>query len=268
MGYRIFMRCLSQVLRNWLAALKLSWFWMIVLLGVLSAASIAILASAQTALNRDTASSGIGMLVAVVVLVFILAVLGGSTIAVGWHRYVLREERIGWFVFLKREWPTGKYIWKTVRIGIILLIPGILFSYMLSSLVGSALQFGVDLATSVLFSSFVLLINLGISSVMTWLFFRLGVGLPAIAVGKSLSLLESFELTRGYSGSIFVASVLAIGLNFVPTVLTLIANAMFGESALTDIVALSGIPVAFISFFVSVGILTVLYGHLVEGRPV
>lgn len=264
MGYRIFMRCLGQVLRNWLAALKLSWLWMV----ILALAWVGFIAVSVASKQSAPDGGNVGFIAGVLLLI-VLALLAFATIAVGWHRYVLREEQIGWFIFLKSDWPIGPYIWKSLKITLVIVIPASIiaflvgmFSYML---LGVSEEASLNLTAQVV----LFLVNTLLSVGITWIFYRIGVGLPAAALGESkMSILDSLRITRDMGEAIFVAAFMSVVLNLLPQLLVLLVDAAFGLTWLTGLAALTVIPVGFISAFVGIGILTVLYGHLVEGRPV
>jgi hypothetical protein len=98
--------------------------------------------------------------------------------------------------------------------------------------------------------------------VLYWLWMRLALILPAAAVGRPMTLGESWRYTARASGAIFVAivilSALSIGAGFVLDLL------LPGGLVRT----VFDVVVTWISLMVGVSVMTTLYGHLVERRAI
>ncbi|MCP4318985.1 MAG: hypothetical protein GY789_24080 [Hyphomicrobiales bacterium] len=150
----------------------------------------------------------------------VIALVCGAAVAIGWHRYVLREEIPDRFYVLRREWPVMKYIWRGVMIGclsaiiawsLILLALSLLSPDFTELADPSTLQLG-DFAPS-------LIAMLAIGILMTWAVLHIGLILPATAVGQSMSMAESFRLARAFSGQLLITAILLVLFGSIPSVI-------------------------------------------------
>jgi len=244
MGYRIFELCLMQVWRNKWIALRMSWFWF------LTALACAFLMGMARALT-----GGPGALVLIASLVFIAVILIGVTaIAVCWHRYVLLEETPDQPYLLRPGLPIGKYLWNSLRLGFVLILIAVLPLFVFFSV-----QQSVSGPANYI-------ISLAVGVFSTWLFLRIGLILPAVAVDEQMSIRDSFRLTGPLSGQLVTTALLLVFLQSVPGILEAAGKAVGVDLA----VPLVPVHVLFFwtNLFVGVGVLTVLYGHLCEGRSI
>jgi len=272
-GYKVFILCLRQVLNNWKMAVRLSWFWLLVIIfGVISQ-------------NSDMLTRGMihgvsgTVLGAVVLALLILAflVVGTTAVAIGWHRYVLREEIPASFYVLRREWPLGKYIWTGFKIIFVTLLVIYALMFVMTSILNLS-QIGpvqmtpgsdgqMKTSGASLIFQLVPLVTIIIS---TWIFLRLGAALPAVAVGENASIRDSFRLTNAISGSLLITAVLMVLFQFIPAIVQILIEMIVGPGTfLTTLVlpVFSGVFTWF-SFFIGFGVLTVIYGHLAENKPI
>ena len=111
---------------------------------------------------------------------------------------------------------------------------------------------------------------MAVGTLAAWIVLRIGLVLPAIAVGERMGIGESFRLTRPISGALVVTALSVFLFQFIPSILDMAATsiAVTPESAIGTITTVINLVFNWISFFVSFGILTVAYGHMVENRPV
>lgn len=193
-------------------------------------------------------------LLILVALAFTMFVAGW--IAVSWHRFILREEYSG-FVPATSGRPIWGYVGKSLLLGLLVglaaipvfFIVGVLFS---GALVGSG-------ATSPVA---VLLMGLLVGTVMGFLWFRMAICLPARALGEHMTFGEAWSTTAPLSGTIFGVTAIIVALNIgVSAILTILASGIPLLSAVFEI------AVNWLSTMVGISVLTTLYGHLVEGRP-
>lgn len=174
-------------------------------------------------------------------------------VAVAWHRYVLLEEDPG-LVPTPQIGPMLRYAGTAILIGLILvalMIP-VLF------LVGLAIAaLGPDVGLFMT-SAF----GFGIGVLVGYVGLRFAVALPAKAVGAAFGLGAAWRTTARASGAILTVAVLLAALNLV---FQLVSGALgtLGWAGLA-----LGLAVTWFSTLLGVSVLTTLYGHLVEGRPV
>ena len=277
MGFKIFILCLRQVLNNWKMAFRLSWFWILAMVF-----AYVVIFSFSFYLATVLGSSGrlqvpFWLLMIVVPLIAVPAMISGTVVAIGWHRFVLREEIPDSFYVLHRGWPLGRYIWNSLKIGLIISLLAIAILYVFSLLAPEFMVpgWGMKLSAVRRMSVAQLVISLVIFQpiigiVFVWVFLRMGLVFPAIAVGKKLSLRDSFRLTDAIAGPLVITAISMILFQFIPKFLDLLLTASLGSGTFltTLVMPLVTLVFAWFSFFIGFGVLTVVYGHLVENRPI
>lgn len=289
MGYRIFVLCLRQLFVNWKIALRLSWIWA----SVIIVSYLGFLLITRASFVNITDDGGDNGMMAISHFLFLLMWLGlffaftvgAASIAIGWHRYVLRGEIPGRFYVLpskKTFWP---YVWRGLKIGlkvlIVIVLPLIFVSFVIFSIMQENILGSLGgISYSFIFASTVFGIIL--STLVLWVFFRLGLGLPGNAVGQDLRSGASWKLTHSASGALFTTAFLVAILQTIPSVMATlfavifpiqpsgIVESMLSGSALFWNLLPVPLYLAFyvVSFFVGFGILTVIYGHLQEGKSI
>lgn len=173
-----------------------------------------------------------------------------SWIAVAWHRYVLLEEDTNQ---LFPHWNSGRvfgYIWKTllvgISIGLLIVFPFIL----VSSVIGAAGLQGL-----------LPLLGLGMFICFYYMFFRMGLALPALAVDQKMNLKAAFQDTKELSNEIW-------GLAAMVVTLTVFVSVLIGLIAPNNILGVLITSVfQWFMVMISASLLTTLYGHAIERRP-
>lgn len=195
------------------------------------------------------------MLAFLAVLVLIMFV--SAWVAVSWHRFVLLEDYPGIVPAISGR-PIWSYLGRVILLAIVLIliaIPCLFFAGLVS------IPF-ISENPSTIAALILLAIATVVSSVLSWVWFRLGLVLPSTAVGKPMGMGESWSATAFVSGSIFVAALIIFAIF---NVATFLLSSVFGESTIGVILNLI---VTWISILVGISVLTTLYGHLVEGRAI
>ncbi|WP_306256652.1 hypothetical protein [Pararhizobium sp. IMCC21322] len=290
MGYRIFVICLKQLFVKWKIALRLSWFWTLVTVSVWVVVFTALFNSLED--GGDNQISGLsGFLFTLSWFgIFFTTMAGLASIAIGWHRYVLQGEMPrSPYVFPapKTFWPyVGRGFKSGLKVGIVM-IPIMMIIGSVMAFVMVSLWRGVDpmqISSAVSGSLFVasVITSLLLVTLYTWFTMRLGLGLPGTAIGQDIRSSASWKMTGPISGALFTASLLVSALMIIPSLLAALIAVIFLIQT-GDLVErmLSGsdlfwnlLPVPIylgfyiISFFVGFGILTVIYGHLQEDKPI
>ena len=188
-----------------------------------------------------------------------IALLGGnfiffiamSWIAIAWHRFILIEESGNQLFPIWNNLRVLKYSIKTIAIIssviFILIIPFFLFFIFIN---GLGLVAILPIVNILLFISFY------------YLFFRAGLVLPSIALDETMSIRKSFRETKDISNEIW-------GLAAIVITMILSIGIISGILAPSNII---GVLVT--SFFqwivvmISASLMTTLYGHVVERRPI
>jgi hypothetical protein len=169
--------------------------------------------------------------------------------AVAWHRYILLGERTHALIppFRRDRWAA--YLRAVLRLGLIFVVMLLVTLFIILIVAPLLSPATIELATYSLV--FVVLV---VSS-------RLAPVLPASAVGRDLSIREAWRDTRGATGAIAVATILFM---IVATVLDRIGVLLLAPPLDTVWLTITD----WIATVVGIAILTTIYGHYVEGRPI
>ena len=198
---------------------------------------------------------GAVILTAIGLIPFTLFVL--AWIAVTWHRFILLEEYSGILPAVSGR-PIWPYVGRSILYGLLvglLAIPlvfvaGIIMSPFLSS------------ASPSVFPLPALIMFVAITAVLSFVWFRIGLALPSVAVGEPVSMGTAWAASRPMAGTIFGVAVLLMVINGIATV---------AVNQISAIVPFFGvivdIAVQWTILMLGVSILTTLYGHLIEKRP-
>ena len=193
----------------------------------------------------------IGTLVLLILFVFVAA-----WVAVSWHRFILLEEYSGIIPAISGR-PIWPYIGRSFVYGLFI------------GLVALILGFAVGIVTAILFAVSPSLGSIGaiglgllLGVVLSLLWFRIGVALPAIAVGKPITMREALDATAKIKGTILSIVVTIVVVSMIAGVAV---QGIYGINAILGIAV--DIFVQWLTLMVGVSILTTLYGHVIEGRP-
>ena len=251
MAWNIIQHAFFIVFGNLKEALKASILPFIILVGIVMAFSaLSGLPIVGEQLNVEAVDNlgSIGLFV-ILGLVSVMFVFGW--VAVTWHRFILLE-----------EYPTiipsvsGRPIWPYV--GRILMIILQMMVVVLPVMLILLPSLGGLLASPVL----VVGASLALNVFITFLWFRVCVSLPSVAVGNHMSSVEAWSKTNNIWGDILVMSIIVIVLSFG---VNLIVSTLF--SSIPIIAGILQFVVQWTSMMVGISILTTVYGHVVEGRP-
>lgn len=188
---------------------------------------------------------------------FLVAAIGGLWIAVGWHRYVLTEERPGLVPPFHGDRILG-YFGKGLLIGLIMIIPTLIVGIVAGGV--AAVFFRPDRGgvNIIALTAGAYLVMLPIVVVLA----RLSTMLPGAALQAGVPVLSGWEATKGETGT-FVALVVIWAV--IAGLIQLIGAYAFGSFFLLAAAwqVLSGWAI----LMVGISILTTLYGHYIEKRP-
>jgi hypothetical protein len=253
-AFKAFLHALKSIWLNRRAMFDLTWPWMLILLPV-DYARVFYANPVLGALKPNVAPTPeqVQVISQYMLPYYLLATLSFASIAVTWHRYVLRD-----------EWPTGlarlridrtvlRYVCNVFLLTLLVVL-AMLLPALVASLVGRVVPvlgqftFGVVLVLAVTLS------------------FRLGLKLPAVAIGNnSFRFLDAMIQTKPSSGQIlWYALLIVVPALFVGNVVLEGILAMLGLPP----IALFGLSYAFqwVTAMLSITALTTLYGFFAEGR--
>ncbi|WP_353473493.1 hypothetical protein PVT71_05460 [Salipiger sp. H15] len=244
-GWRIFLHSLRMVIDNIGTALRVS----LVLYLVQVASQIATyLHPTETGPDGMPASP---LVIGVPALVLaVLAVLASLWIAVAWHRFVLTgEEPRGWLP----RWHGGEilgYFGRSILIAFAIFV-SLVVAAIPVALIGAAIP---ALGPVLVFG----LVGLG-----GYLFFRLGLILPAAAVGERLRLKEAWSATRDDDGAVVTLALVVIAGSLLVEL-----PALIDDSAGSIVNLVYGLVINWFATMIGISVLTSLYGHFIERRPI
>lgn len=259
-GYQLLRHVLQQVFGNLREAAQLTLllflapFLGFVLLGF---------GAVATGGMPDPQAAASGALGALVLLV--VAIIAYCWAAVGWHRYVLMEETGNGILPPWRGDRVRAYFGRAFVVGLVVMLAVIGGGLVVALVVGLTQSGGVAL-----------LLGIGLVFGASWVATRIGLVLPAAAIGERMTLSESWQATRPVSSQILLPLiVIALAVGLIGQVILLIFGQtttveIFGEMQEQLVLSLPGQivngVVSWLQILVNLALMTTLYGNLVEGR--
>lgn len=187
----------------------------------------------------------------------LVSVFAFSWVAVVWHRFILLEEYPN-AVPAVNGLPIFTYIWRSFVLGLILMIAAIPVMMLAFPLIGIL---GGSSASPEQFSVSFLVVMFLVGSVMSFVWLRLAIVLPGVAIGAAMTFKQGWAETAPLAGAIFGAGVIIVAFNLIVGALL---GPLFGEGTIVGLVV--GLAVQWFTLMVGASMLTTLYGHLIEGR--
>ena len=185
-----------------------------------------------------------------ILVLFLVNIVTSAWAAVGWHRYVLREEYGTGVVPHWRGGNIKSYIGRLIVLFLALFVAGLGFGLLVFIIMTTVQSLAVLWA-----------LVLGAAIGFSWLAVRFGLILPAAAVGERMTLKESWNETIPVSTDILVpVVVLAIGISIVSSAV----NVVFGASVIGLV---ASALVYWIQILLNLSLMTTVYGMQIEGRP-
>ena len=191
---------------NWLAVLRIFWFWGLLTVGclVLFLQSFPPLAGApQPGQVPEMPDANFFVLVA---LLIVLGLLGFSATAVGWHRLLLLGEQPP-AIYIGIGWPALRYLGRCVLIGLIAIpIMWVCALVVTVPMVGTLGAPAPQPSGGYLVALSLIML---VAMLPAWLVMsRLFIALPGIAIGGSMTLGESWRISAGNTWRLFGGSLL------------------------------------------------------------
>ena len=240
----------QSVWLNRMVALRMSWIWYIILALMLAFSTR--LSSASEAPNPEAPSAKFFLIDAVTLL---LVLFVNSSLAVHWHRYILLDEVPGMFDTFRLDGKVWRYFGNSLIIMLALIVPSIAIAV---PFVLIAAVFAPQLAALGSAIGVIIVVSIG--------FLRLGLKLPAVALG-----IVDFRFTDAWRASAGNSTRIA-GIFMITLSIALIAAAIIATLSLSG--SLVGVVIGFIlqlavnwflTFFM-ITLLTSLYGFFVQNR--
>lgn len=262
MGWQIVKHAFRIVFGNIGDALKASILPMVIGLAItialLSATGmLSVMLQPETFAQPGMRGPGAGAFLIMLPLLVMWAFIVGW-VAVTWHRYILLEEYPAALPKISGL-PIWPYIGKTILLGLIIALAAIPVVFLLGLVAAGFMNAANSFNTAILIGAIVGLI---MGTILSWLWYRMAVILPATAVEKPMTIGDGWRATAPVSGTILKAVLILVALN--------IGASVISEFVLQNVLILQAafdLVVSWVTMMVGVSILTTLYGHIVEGRP-
>ncbi|MEL6570512.1 MAG: hypothetical protein AAFQ64_02565 [Pseudomonadota bacterium] len=211
--------------------------------------------------------TGFGILMSLLLLPLSLFIF--AWIAVGWHRFILLEEYAGIVPALAGR-PIWPYVWKSILLALtmmVIVLPIMLvFGGIIGATAADSVADGAVIATDGWDASggagfgAMLLFSL-IAIPVSYVAMRWGVALVSTALGQQMGFFEAWGKTKP-------VALIALGVVVILMAINLLLQSIVTVlSPLPLISDLIGIATSWLTMMLSISILTTIYGHVIEGRP-
>jgi len=254
-GLQIFLHSVPQVTGNLSEALRVSLVPYAIQMAVaLSLMGPLAVASQEPALRFGGEGPTENLLSAL--LVVLATGITSVWVTIAWHRFVLKGETpTGWVPGFAggRSW---KYFLRSLGIVLLCIVAAIPLGVVVGGIAATVLD---PLANSNLLG---LITSVFVILPISFISYRLSAALPAPALDKVGPLTEGWDATKDAKGAIWLLSlmttVLMSGLSY-------LASLILGDSIAPAIVW--ELVFGWVVLMIGLSILTTLYGHYIEGRP-
>ncbi|MDP3197438.1 hypothetical protein [Tabrizicola sp.] len=253
MSLRIFLHSIRQVFGNLSGALQVS--------GVLMLVQFAVLLTLGRSMPTDEAGMRQMMMQGDmpwgrIVLGALVSTVLWLWIVVGWHRYILLGERPKLVPAFRFDRMLG-YFGKSLLIGLIILPLALILGFIGGGIASGLVHGGGNVIPALVVMGLFVYVPLAVVGM------RLGTMLPGAALEPGVPVFSGWEATRGVTLTILGVVVLSVGFALV---LEFIGMRVFGDpmsipSLIYELVK------QWVIALVGASILTTLYGHYVEKRP-
>lgn len=258
-GWSIFAHSVGMVTRNLSEALKIALVPVLIGFGVLTALMLMTglstgMISDQAAMEQMVQDGDMGALILPFIIAVIVLVVIELWVFVSWHRFILLEEYpSGWIPEFRFD-RIAAYFGNGLLIALVIIVTLIP--------IGMVLGVAAAMVSSVLPLA-LFLVPLATMVIAYLIFYRLSPTLPAAAVGESMKLGEAWVFTTGASGTLLVTGISTAVVQFLLQYVGGLSMAVFPPLGIAF-----QLLTALVMSLVNVSILTTIYGHYVEGRPI
>ena len=182
----------------------------------------------------------------IAVLTGFVAFMIGCWVGISWHRHILLKEPAFGVLPNRNSDAVQTYLPSAIKFAILGLAMLVMINELMTPLIP---QLGLDKGGGKIAS---LLVN----ALLVTLVLRLGLVLPAAAVGQPMSMEDSWDATRGYSGPVFAVALFIV-------IMVDLSGLLHCQSGLGCLLGFVG---NWASMILTLGALTVLYGVRIQGR--
>jgi hypothetical protein len=252
MSLRIFLHSLRQVFGNLGGALQVSGVLMLVQFAVTLTVGRPMAADQEMMRQMMQGQLPWGR----ILLAALISTVLWLWIVVGWHRYILLNERPGLIPALRFDRMLG-YLGKSLLIGLILLPLALILGFVGGGIASGMVQNGGKVIPALLVMGLLVYVPLATVGM------RLATMLPGAALEPGVSVFSGWEATRGATLTILGVVVLSV---FLAAALDFFGPRLF-ENPMSVPALVYELIKQWITAMVGASILTTLYGHYIEKRP-
>lgn len=253
MSLRIFLHSFRQVFGNLSGALQVS--------GVLMLVLFAVLLTLGGAMPTDEAGMRQLMMQGQmpwgrILLSSLLSIVIWLWVVVGWHRYILLNEQPRLVPALRFDRMLG-YFGKSILIGLILLPLALILGFIGGGIASGMVQGGGNVFPALVVMGLLVYVPLAVVGM------RLGTMLPGAALEPGVPVFSGWEATRGATLTILGVVILSV---FFTSALDFLGTRLFQDPTAVPAVIYELVK-QWVVAMVGASILTTLYGHYIEKRP-
>lgn len=253
MSLRIFLHSLRQVFGNLRGALQVS--------GILMLIQFAVLLTIGRSMMMDEAGMRQMMMQGQmpwgrIALASIASIFLWLWIVVGWHRYILLNEQPRLVPTMRFDRMLG-YFGKSFLIALILLPLALILGFVGGGIASAMFRGGGGVFSALVVMALVVYVPIATVGM------RLATMLPGAALEPGVPILRGWEATRGATLTILGVVILSI---FLTAILEIIGARLF-SSPMSIPALIYELVKQWVIAMVGASILTTLYGHYIEKRP-
>lgn len=252
MGVNLFMHSVRLVLGDWRNALRVT--GLLYLIYALPSLILSLMVpQPRPGADPSEVAAAMGSVAPVGIITLILLAVVYVWLAVTWHRYILLDEQPSGQLPTFHRSETLAYAGNAILLVLIMIAFSIVVGLVLSPL----LLLGVigAIIMPIVFISLALIVD-----------YRLGLVLPARAVGQRLTFGEAWAATKGQSGTILALAVISAIAAVVINIPAMILAFIPGIGGILS--AIWQLGTGWVTLVVGVSILTTLYGVYIEKRSI
>lgn len=234
-------------------AFHLSWPWMAVLLPVN-------LIGNYFGFQPEAAVEPSPGAVALTLVVGLVTVFAFASVAVSWHRYILKDEVPQGMDRLRADDTVWRYFGNSLLIVLNLSGIAIVAAFIIGMLALALGQFAAIIAVPTMIAAFLLMISV---------FYRMSVKLPAIALGEpGFTFRNAWQMTDGNAWRLIGLGLILLMIIFGISVAAMLPAAVFLAIPGAGLLFFTAIQIVanWIATILGVTTLTSLYGFFVQGR--
>lgn len=256
MAWQLVRHAFVMIFSNLEQALKVS----IIPYALLIVAAVVVFGASGIPLNMDPEAMGaaagansfsiLTFLLLIALMVFAIFVFGW--VAVSWHRFILREDYTS-LVPAIADRPIWPYVGRSMWLGLVVTLIAIPIFIVVGLVSAPFIQSSMIIPFIAAFAGLV---------TVAYLWMRWAIALPSIAIGEAMKGSDAWEATAPHAKTIFFVVLILMAFNVVPP---LLLEGVYQAAPIVGFVI--DIVIQWVTIMLGLSILTTLYGHIIEGRP-